>query len=1065
MKPLFPRTPGLPPFWETPEATHLNRLPGRTPLVPCPTRAAALHFARTLDPAASPWALSLDGDWKFRLFPRPEAVPARAVQPATADGAWESLPVPSNWTQHGHSSPIYTNVQMPWTNTPPALPPEAAKNNPTGVYRRTFTVPKPWNRRRQVLHVGAAESVLCVWVNGHYVGMSKDCRLPSEFDITAFTTPGRNHVALVCIRWSDASYIEDQDQWWLGGVFRGVHVYAQDAARIEDLFTRADRDPHTGRGRLEADIQLGFDPPPAGDHHVKLQLLTAQGRPVPRGAGHASVSHHYAVDRNVARIRLENLKVDAWSAESPTLYTVAVSLHAGDARGKQRAKAIEHAVVRVGFRRVEMAPRELRINGAPVMIRGVNRHEHHETRAKALTRESMVQDIVLMKQNNFNAVRNAHYPHDPRWYALCDEYGLYMIDEANAECHANYTTLCRDPRWHDAFMDRAMNMVKRTKNHASVILWSLGNESGYGENHDAMATWIRTYDPTRPLHYEGTVRARWTQGESIEVAGDPLANDLVCPMYRPIDEMIAYSQRNNDPRPFIPCEYSHAMGNSNGCLQEYWDAFEQHEGLQGGFIWEWVDHGLKQIDDDGTAWYAYGGDFGEKIHDAEFVCDGLVAADRTPHPALFECRKVQQPVGFALRGHTLTVRNKDWFTHLGWLAFNWAVEVDGKPIHHGTTRPGKVEPQQSARVDLAFDTSALPAGEATLTVQATSANKTAWCPKGHLVAWEQFPLKSRPTPAAKPPRAGRVEVAAGKRDITLSAAGVALQIDTRRGRVRRMTAQGQPLVQDGPQLNLWRGPTSNDGVKGKAEQWTAEWKMLGRWCRAGLNELALETSAASSPRRSRDQRTASVTLNDRWTCTDEHGDTHTITHRHTYTLHANGAIVVDNTAILPPALKDPPRVGVTLALAPGFEQLAWYGHGLPTGAPHETYPDRRSAAVLSRFRSTVAEEYVPYVVPQEHGLKTGVRYCTIGQAKTAGAAPRLTVSAPTPFCFSASHFTPDDLTAAFHTYDLAPRPETILCLDATHRGVGTNSCGPDTLSTYRIKAGRHAWSYTLQAQV
>ena len=1057
-KTLFGTTPGLGRFWETPETIHLNRLPGRTPLVPSPTRAAALRFCQTLDPAASPWALSLDGPWKFRLFQRPESVPARAVQPATADRTWDNLPVPSNWTQHGHSSPIYTNVQMPWTNTPPTLPPEAARDNPTGVYRRSFTIPRTWDGRRQVLQVGAAESVLCVWINGTFVGMSKDSRLPSAFDITPFAKTGRNHVALVCIRWSDASYIEDQDQWWLGGVFRSVHVYSQDTARIEDVFARADLDPATGRGTLDTELQLGFASPPAADAHVKVELLDAKGKRVPRAAGTATVSRHYTADRNRARVRFENLKIDPWSAESPALYRVAVSLHASDAKGKAQAKAVEHAAVRVGFKRVETAHRQLMINGAPVMIRGVNRHEHHETRAKALTREDMIQDIRLMKQNNFNAVRNAHYPNDPRWYALCDEYGLYMIDEANIEAHANYATLCRDPRWHDAFVDRAKNMVKRTKNHASIIVWSLGNETGYGENHDAMATWIRGYDPSRPLHYEGTVRAGWLQREDVPVRGDRHASDLFCPMYPQIASMIAYSTSNHDPRPYIACEYQHAMGNSNGCLQEYWDAFEAYEGLQGGFIWEWVDHGLKQIEDDGTAWYAYGGDFGEKIHDHEFVCDGLVAPDRTPHPALFECRKVQQPVGFALRGNRLTVRNKDWFTDLGWLTMSWSIAVEGKTVAKGTLKPGKVAPQKAKTVALKLDRDTWPAGEAFLQVHATAAAKTPWCSKGHLVAWEQFPVKNTAIKRSAPNRRrAAVQVTTGKRDLTLAAKGVALVIDTKRARVRRITAGGTAVVQDGPALNLWRGPTSNDGVKGKQEQWTAEWKTLGRWNRKGLPGLKLHTSKAGRPRRSDDGQSVSVTLDDRWTCTDEHGTSHAVTHRHTYTLSADGAIAVDNLARIPSALSDPPRVGVTLSLAEGFTNLNWFGHGLPTGAPHETYPDRQSAAVVGRHRSTVAAEYVPYILPQEHGLKTGVRRLEVG--RHGGA--RLKVHADTPFCFSASHFTPGDLTAAYHTHELSPRPETVLCLDAKHRGIGTNSCGPDTLNTYRIQAGRHAWSYVL----
>ncbi|MEM7678377.1 MAG: glycoside hydrolase family 2 TIM barrel-domain containing protein, partial [Myxococcota bacterium] len=647
-----------------------------------------------------------------------------------------------------------------------------------------------------------------VWVNGRFVGMSKDSRLPSEFDVTPFVTSGENHLAAAVIQWSDSSYIEDQDQWWLGGIFRETYLYTQEHAYVEDVFAKAHLNDDNASGRLDVDVKLNFSQMPDRAYHVVGELHDASGKTIKRLKASHRVDQQYGGHRNATKLNVELKKVAPWSAESPTLYTLTVSLHEDNGKGKPKGKAIEHVSCRVGFRRLEVSDRQLLINGQPVMIRGVNRHEHDPVTAKALSSESMVRDILLMKQHNFNAVRNAHYPNDRRWYDLCDQYGLYVIDEANVEVHDNYDTICRDPRWHDAFLDRVKNMVKRTKNHPSIILWSLGNESGYGENHDAMATWIRDYDPSRPLHYEGAIRKGWLQSDS---AAEPIgqhATDLVCPMYRGIDEMIDWSKRALDDRPYIPCEYQHAMGNSNGCLQEYWDAFEQYDGLQGGFIWEWIDHGLEQTTDDGETYYAYGGDFGEKIHDAEFVCDGLVGPDREPHPALKDCHKVQQPIGFELtnakRGK-LKIKNKQYFTGLSWLKFDWSIEVDGKPVAAGEMKPGDAAPQKRTAVALDYNLASLPAGEAFLMVQASAKRKTDWCGKGHAIAWEQFAL---PTPKALPKkvapgprrRAGAVTVSDTPRrlQLTHNANGLSIEFSKARGAVTGLSVHGEPLLLDGP---------------------------------------------------------------------------------------------------------------------------------------------------------------------------------------------------------------------------------------------------------------------------
>ncbi|QDU70748.1 glycoside hydrolase family 2 TIM barrel-domain containing protein [Mucisphaera calidilacus] len=1047
----------LPSFWELPELTHINRLPGRSPLLVYGTSSAALRGDRS----RSPWWLSLDGAWRFRMYDRPDAVPAGVTGVKAKDGSWATIPVPSNWTQHGYSSPIYTNVQMPFANTPPEVP----KANPTGVYRRDFTIPKVWDGRRIVMHFGGAESVLCVWVNGHWVGMSKDCRLPSEFDVTRFVSPGRNQVTAMVIRWSDASYIEDQDQWWLGGLFREVYLYAQDGAYVEDVFARADYEPKTGAGRLSVDVKLNFVSVPESDVRVQATLFGPDGKAV-RGVKMSGViTPDYGAHGNTLTFESDLKRVLPWSAERPDLYALAVSLHEVDARGRARGKGFAYTSCRVGFRRVEVRDRQLLINGQAVMVRGVNRHEHDEVHGKALTEEGMVRDILLMKQNNFNAVRNAHYPNDPRWYALCDQYGLYVIDEANIEAHANYHTLCRDPRWRGAFVDRVANMARRTKNHACVILWSLGNETGYGENHDEAARWLRGYDPTRPLHYEGGVRVSWTQGPNAKYAVGRDVTDVFCPMYPSVDEMVAWSERGNDDRPYIPCEYQHAMGNSNGCLKEYWEAFESCDGLQGGFIWEWVDHGLKRRTEDGTEYWAYGGDFGEKIHDAEFVCDGLVGPDRTPHPAMAECHKLMQPIGFeagSLRTGRIRVTNKQYFTDLSWLALTWFVEVEGRRVASGRLDRslGKLRPQQSATATLDYDAATLPAGEAFLTIQARAAKKTAWCGKGHLVGWEQFalPVKAR---LRAPVRRRRGVVACRETQrklvLTCPSRGVELTVDRRAGVLKSLAVEGQPVVLEGPRLNVWRGPTSNDGIKGWTDYRDSDRRTAGRWFLAGLDRI--ERSVAAEPKLVR-RRDGSVrmTLRQHWTSTGRDGMVHGLSDQQVYTVLPDGSVRVTHAFDLDATLPELPRVGVVLSFAAGFERLSWFGRG-----PGESYPDRKAGMPVGLYRSTVDEQFVPYIVPQEHGLKTDVRWMSLGHE--SGRGVRIEAGdATSPVSFSASHYTPHDLTEARHVHELRRRDEVIVCIDAAHRGLGTASCGPDTLDRYLVRPGRYRLSYDLTAR-
>ncbi len=1070
----LPGLPGLPVMWETPELTQINRLPMRATLTPCATVAQA----KSMDRARSSYVMSLNGDWKFNLYDRPEDVPASAVMPTMKDGRWNTLPVPSNWTMHGYSAPWYTNVVMPFENNPPKVP----QANPTGVYRRVFELPKDWDGRRVVAHFGGAESVLFLYVNGAFVGMAKDSRLPSEFDLTSHLVAGENHMAAIVVRWSDASYVEDQDQWWMGGLFRDVYLYSQKPeVYVEDVTVRAGLDDGYHEGLLDVTVKVNFSQEPTQEYGVEVQLFDPAGKPVWKTPKRGQVDARYRRHGNKVCISAQISKVQSWNAETPCLYTVVVSLLRSWGR-----QSIEHTACRVGFRDVRIGDRELLINGQPVMLRGVNRHEHDDTTGKVISRQSMVHDIRLMKQHNFNAVRCAHYPNDPMWYALCDEYGLYVIDEANIESHENFSTLCRDPRFARAYLERGSEMVIRDKNHPSIILWSLGNESGYGENHDALAAWIRAYDPTRPLHYEGTVPQFWTQGSGMDYFpnGGRLASDVICPMYASIDQMIEWATKATDERrPFFLCEYQHAMGNSNGCLKEYWDAFEKYHGLQGGFIWEWVDHGIKQTTDKGETYWAYGGDFGEEIHDAEFVCDGLVWPDRTPHAAMRECHKLMQPIGFEasdanLKKGRITVTNKNYFTTLDDIEFTWQIEVDGKRVSRGRFRVKGLAAQASQVARLGYHLPRLESGqEAYLMVQAHTMTKTNWCAKKHLVAWEQWALPCAVV-AKQPPKTAksvqssrsmvrslsdrneRITVNQTKRRtmIHCEAIGLDINVNTVTGQIDAIDIEGRPIVTAGPRLNIWRGPTSNDGVKGKPEQWHAAWKPLGVWCNAGLNRLKLDRAGttvniAPYPRGGKGSIRAALTQ--RWVCKDQDNNEHGITHKHTYTISPAGEMSCRQVFDVDATIPDLPRLGVMMELAPGFEDLTWFGRG-----PGECYPDRKVGMPVGRYTQTVTEQYVPYIVPQEHGHHVDVRWLELHKQGDAS----LRIASGKHFGFSASRYTPDELTQAYHTYDLPARTAedaTYLCVDLKQRGLGTASCGPDTLPVYRIGPGRYRFDYEM----
>ena len=1014
--------------WQRPELSGWGRLEARSPLVPYPDTETALEGSRD----ESPFFESLNGRWRFALVERPEAAPADFASPNFEDANWSSVVVPGNWTRQGWDRPHYTNVQMPFPGPPPKVP----DANPTGLYRRHFNLPKQWRDRRVVVHFGGAESVLYAWLNGEPLGMSKDSRLPAEFDLTPHLVDGENVLAAMVVRWSDASYLEDQDHWFMAGLHRDVYLYATGLVHVADVKLNGALEDDLEHGRLDLEVEVGFESSAEPGWRVQAELFDDRGKRVLRAPLEAEVpvvQNPYLFAGHRVRFSQPVGKPRRWSAEAPNLYRLVVSLLDRDGRSRE--------VVRqnIGFRRIEIRERELLVNGEPVVIKGVNRHEHDDVRGKTVTRESMIADIRLMKQFNFNAVRTAHYPNCSEWYDLCDEYGLYLVDEANVESHAHLLSLSNDPCWSAAILARGSRMLQRDKNHPSIILWSLGNESGAGVSFDAVAAWMRRYDPTRPLHYEGGLEWNWYR--------DHATTDVICPMYPEIEDLVAWAESGHGERPLIMCEYSHAMGNSNGSLHDYWEAIESHHGLQGGFIWDWVDQGLLEEDENGRVYWAYGGDFGDEPNDKNFCINGLVWPDRTPHPAMHEFKKLAQPVRVSarnLRTGRIRVENRQHFSDLRWLRGRFELHIDGKRVQKGRVPRLKAGPGKYDDVELPLRIPALAPGESgILTLRFETAHALPWAEAGHEVAWEQLALPVRKPRSRKPRARPRPSLETASDSVIAEGSGVRLEVDRSTGRMTHLDFKGLEPLLEGPRLQVWRAPTDNDGVKA----WGGHGKPLGRWRDLGLEKLEVQKTSVRGTRHADGSVSIGVSQ-----------ETNVgVAHRHVYRLAEPGVVSVENVFRVPPELFDLPRMGVRLRLGAAFDRLTWLGRG-----PHESYMDRKLGAALGLWQSTVEDEYVSYIVPQEHGNHTDVRWLSLCNERKHGL--RVEVGPiEEPLEFSASHFTAEDLTAASHTCQLEPRSEVILNLDRFQRGVGTGACGPDTLPRYRMKPGRHRLAFRLRS--
>lgn len=1010
-----------------PELTEINRLPSRPPLDPRPTAAEAREGGE------SPWRRSLDGQWRFKLVDSPSAAPARWNQPSQRDGSWDEITVPGVWTRQGQRDlPIYTNVQMPWGGVEP---PDVPDHNPTGLYRTTFRVPGAWRGKQVVLSIGGAESVLLVWCNGHFVGMGKDSRLASEFDLTPHLIRGENQLSAMVIRWSDATWIEDQDHWFHAGIHRSVHLEARSGDRIDDLVVVADFDPATGRG------DLGVTAHVVGDRAagIRVQVETVGGRRIgslgsgvvrrsrePGGPNTIINAYRFAGVSAVAGI--ESLKVEPWSAESPTRYRVVTELFDAD------GEVLEAHATMTGFRRVEIRDRRLLINGSAVLIHGANRHDHHPETGKTLTLDELRDDVLAMKRHNLNALRTAHYPNDPRLLDLCDELGLYVVDEANVESHARLASLSHDRRYQHAIGERMRRMVLRDRNHPCIIGWSLGNEAGDGPVFPAAAAWTRSVDPTRFVQYEGmnTVRDVRSGADRRLTREAPrlderTASDVLAPMYTSIDEICAWAtwaeETGLDDRPLILCEYSHAMGNSNGSLAEYVEAFRTHPALGGGFIWDWRDQGLAETDEQGRFYWAYGGHFGEEFHDGNFCINGLVGPDLLPHPQLREFQWAIRPAAVEqVSGKRVRLSNRRAFASLDDLKLTWTLTEDGVAVERGDLRVD-LAAGDSRVVTVPARTRVRRGVETHVSFEWKSRRATAWAPAGHVVAWDQIELSPEPVAIRPPSRSATPAVDVDDDGIT-------------------QIRFGDRVVVDGDvTATLWRAPTDNDGIASFFGGDVAT-GVRARWQASGLHELQSEVDDVVVAKRG-----AEITMRRRLVGADAEA-----THVTNVTISDDGVAFRERIAV-PKAWDDLPRAGVRFEVPAEFDRLQWFGPG-----PDETYPDRRSASTVGRWTSSVEGQYHPFVKPQDHGVHVGARWFSL-MAGRRGVA----VSGDELLTFAARRHHDRSLTNATTLADLERDSTIEVHVDAAVRGLGTGACGPDTLPPYLVRPGTWAWTWRLNA--
>ncbi len=1012
--------------WQNPQVNEINREPMHAHFIPFVNEASALAQQNLPDVerfSVNPQRerrISLNGIWKFLFSKNNDECPADFYKPDYNVRKWKDIEVPGSWELQGFDAPIYTDVSYPFPCNPPYVP---SDYNPVGAYVREFTVPESWKGMDVFLDFEGVESAYYCWVNGKLAGYSEDSRLPAHFNVTRLLKKGKNTLSVKVFRYSDGSYMEDQDYWKYSGIERDVYLYARPQTRVKDFKLTAELVHKYKDG--DFGVELLLHQPNMGTS-VELKVLDTKGKLL-------LVQEKTIENQSDTLWRVQKClnEVLPWNAETPNLYTLVVNTF--DAKGKP----LESFAHPFGFRTIEMKNGQQLINGVPVLFKGVNRHEHDPLKGRSIDVKSMLTDIQLMKQFNINAVRNSHYPNHYQWYSLCDKYGLYLVGEANIESHGMMDhkdgTLANYPEWEAAFMQRMSRMVMRDRNWTSIVTWSLGNESGYGTHFESIYYWTKKMDPTRPVQYEG--------------GGYNAKSDIYCPMY-PRIWALGRHVNQRDARPLIMCEYAHAMGNSVGNLQDYWDLIYKYDQLQGGFIWDWVDQTFAKKDIKGKDIWAYGGDMGYVgVHnDSNFCANGLVAANRSLHPHIYEVKKVYQYIHFSSVPFTtnrILVTNWHDFIDLSGYQLHWTLEAGGKVIQHGVLDFPDIPARQSREVVLPLQPVSKGPNEYFLKLEAVTRQANGLVPGDYVVAMEQWQLPVERIKMPIEPVKGTLNSEWLSEGLSLIGSEFRICFSKVTGEMTVLEYNGKNMIKEGLQANFWRGLTDNDVANATPER-------CGIWHHAGENAKLRDLKLDESP----DRRQAVVIAS---YCMKEQEADLVVK----YLIRPDGAVKV-TMSFVPgkKRLPEMPRLGMRMILPAEYDLMTWLGRG-----PHENYIDRKSSALVGVYTASVWEQFHPYVRAQETANKCDVRWVALrnqhGEGLLVTGDENLSVSA---WNFPQSEVDYRPFNVERH-HGGSIEKQNLVWLNIDHRQMGVggdNTWGAQVHSEYTVTP--HAWQYSFTLQ-
>jgi beta-galactosidase len=1015
--------------WENPAVNEINREAQRAYYIPY----ASVEQASQYDIWQSPYLQSLNGTWQFNLSHTPDLRPCYFFKDNYDTKDWKTITVPGNWELQGYDVPIYTNIRYPHEVTPPTI---QKFYNPVGSYKRTFTIPENWSGQDIYLHFGAVTSAMYVWVNEQQVGYSEDSKTPAEFNITKYLKKGENSLAVEVYRWCDGSYLEDQDFWRMSGITRDVFLMARNPQHIRDFRVSSPLINNYKDGDFKLAVEVVNSA--ANTPSVTIDAVLMDGETKVAEMNQAVQTTAQPVTVNLAA----NIPAaKPWTAEQPNLYHLFITLK------DEAGKTIEVLHQEVGFRTVEIRNNQLLVNGMAIYVKGTNMHEHNEVTGHYQDEATMRKDIELMKSHNINAVRCSHYPEPERWYELCNEYGIFLVDEANIESHGmgyGEKSLAKDPTWKDAHLFRTKNMFERDKNQPSIIIWSLGNEAGNGVNFEATYAYLKSVDQSRPVQFEQ--------------AGNGTNTDIMCPMYARIKNMEDYA-KNNPIKPYIQCEYAHSMGNSTGNLQDYWDLIEKYPVLQGGFIWDWVEQGILTKDAQGNKFWAYGGDLGSDTlpTDGNFCCNGLIQANRTPKPALYEVGKVYQNIGFKpinLNSGEIEIINKYSFTNLAEFNFTWEVAADGQVLKSGDIKDIDLVPGAHKKLKLDVSVDAKPATEYFLNIYAKLKNQKGILPAGTQLAYEQMklpfskkavPASLKDLPSVKSKEEGNMIIVEGN--------GFKISFSKDEATLKSYILDGKEMLLTGPVPNFWRAPVDND-FGNELDKRSRVWRKAG------------EQKTVKSATVKQEGNNAAVTFT--FDLNDEQKQV-IANYTSTYKVIGTGEVIVTSDfKMAKEQLPEIIRFGVNLVMPREFDQISWLGRG-----PHESYADRYTSALVGLYTGAVADQYFPYVRPQENGNKVDVRWVAISNKAGIGlefvGMPLLSVSAHHQIMedFESPDRTDGRGAAGLkmlrrHINDVKPRDLTSINIDYKQMGVGgDDSWGAWTHDEYRLMEKAYNYSFRI----